>query len=62
MHPHPLQLLRIVFLILFAAMVIAALTTGARPKTSRQWTLAWAVLVFLLWALWGYGWVRASGP
>jgi hypothetical protein len=57
---HPLALLRIIFAVLVAAMIVAALTTGARPRTSRQWTLVWAVLVFLAWALLGFGWLRAA--
>lgn len=59
MNWHPLELLRIVFGVLMVAMVIASLTTGARPRTSRQWKLVWVVLVFLAWALLGFGWLRA---
>src|SRR6478672_7134862 len=57
---HPLELLRIIFVALVCVMVIAALTTKARPRTPWQWTLVWAVLVFLAWALLGFGWLRAS--
>jgi hypothetical protein len=56
---HPLDLLRIIFVILVAAMIVLGLTTGARPRTPRQWTLVWAVLAFLVWALLGFGWLRA---
>jgi hypothetical protein len=56
---HPLELLRIIFAVLVCVMVIAALTTRARPQTPRQWTLVWAVIVFLAWALLGFGSLRA---
>ena len=60
MDRHPLQLLPIVFIALVVVMIITTVTTGARPRTSREWTLVWVVLVFLAWALLGHGWVRAS--
>src|SRR5687767_2124574 len=44
-HWHPLELLRVVFVVLVLALMIPALTTGARPRTSREWTLVWMVLV-----------------
>lgn len=56
---HPLDLLRGIFAALVCVMVAAGLTTSARPQTARHWTLVWAVLVFLAWALLGYGWLRA---
>ena len=60
MNWHPLQWLRIVFALLVIAMFVATMTTGAGPRTPRQWTLVWGVLVFLAWALLGFGWVRAA--
>ena len=56
---HPLLLMQIVFLLLVIGMVIAGLTTRARPRNRREWTLVWAVLVFLAWALVGFGWLRS---
>jgi CHASE2 domain-containing sensor protein len=56
----PLELMRIIFVVLAIAMVIAGLTTRARPRTRRDWTLVWAVLVFLTWALLGFGWLAAQ--
>jgi hypothetical protein len=56
---HPLTLLRMIFAVLVCVMVVAGLTTGARPRTARQWTLVWAVMVFWAWALLGFGWLRA---
>ncbi|HEU4892013.1 MAG TPA: hypothetical protein VFT47_10715 [Vicinamibacterales bacterium] len=32
---------------------------GGRPGNQRAWTLVWAVLVFLAWALVGFGWLRS---
>ena len=57
---HPSQLMRIVFIVLVAVLVIAGLTTGARPRTTRQWALVWAVLVVLAWALLGFAWLRSA--
>lgn len=59
MRSHPLDLLRIVFVVLVLVMIIVGSTTKSRPQTQRDWTLVWAVLVFLAWALLGFGWVRA---
>jgi hypothetical protein len=56
---HPVELLRVVFVVLACVMIVAGLTTRARPRTPGQWTLVWAVLVFLAWALLGFGWLRA---
>jgi hypothetical protein len=56
---HPLHILQIAFAALVVAMVIAGLTTGARPRTSGQWTLVWFVMAFLAWALLGFGWLHA---
>jgi TctA family transporter len=56
---HPLELLRIIFVVLVTAMVIVGLTTRARPRSRRDWGLLWAVLVFLAWALLGFGWLRS---
>lgn len=60
MTSHPLELMRIIFVVLLIAMVIVALTTRARPRTPRDWTLVWVVLVFLVWALLGFGWLRSG--
>jgi len=49
----------VIFLLLFAVLVLGGTLTGARPRTSRQWMAAWGVLVFLAWALIGFGWVRS---
>jgi hypothetical protein len=59
MRGHPLDLLRLIFVVLIAALVIAGLTTSARPRTARQWTLVWLLMTFLAWALLGFGWLRA---
>jgi len=56
---HPLVLMQIIFLVLVIGMVIAGLTTRARPRTQRAWRLVWALLVFLAWALVGFGWLRS---
>jgi hypothetical protein len=56
---HPAVLMRIAFAVLVGVLIIAGLTTQARPRTVRQWTLVWAVLLFLVWALLGAGWLRA---
>jgi hypothetical protein len=56
---HPLVLLRIIFFALAAGLIVVGLTTQARPTNRRQWTLVWALLVFLAWALAGAGWLRS---
>jgi len=56
---HPLDLMRIIFVLLVATMVIAGVTTRARPRNAREWALVWVVLVFLIWALLGFGWLRS---
>jgi hypothetical protein len=56
---HPLDLLRLIFVALMAVIVIAGLTTSARPETLRQWTVVWLLVVFLAWVLLGFGWLRA---
>jgi TctA family transporter len=57
---HPMDLMRVVFVALVCILFVAALTTRARPRTPREWTLVWAVLVFLAWALLGFGWLRST--
>jgi hypothetical protein len=52
--------MRVVFVVLVCVLFVAALTTRARPRTRRDWTLVWAVLVFLAWALLGFGWLRSA--
>jgi hypothetical protein len=56
---HPLDLMRIIFVALVMTLVIAGLTTRARPRRRREWTLIWAVVVFLAWALLGFGFLRS---
>lgn len=56
---HPLDLLRLVFVALMMLMVIAGLTTSARPQTGRLWTVVWLLIVFLAWVLLGFGWLHA---
>jgi hypothetical protein len=57
---HPLQLMRIIFVALVCVLVIAGVTTRARPQSARQWALVWSLLVFLAWALIGVGWLRSA--
>ena len=52
--------MRVVFVVLLLTLVIASVTTRARPRTPRDWTLVWAVLLFLAWALVGFGWLRSK--
>jgi cytochrome bd-type quinol oxidase subunit 1 len=56
---HPRVVMQTIFVVLVIGMVIAGLTTRARPRTQREWTLVWAVLIFLAWALVGFGWLRS---
>jgi hypothetical protein len=51
--------MRVIFVVLLAAMVIAGLTTRARPRNPREWTMVWVVLVFLGWALVGFEFLRS---
>jgi hypothetical protein len=60
MNRHPLELMRMVFVALLCFLVVAAITSGARPRTPREWTLVWTLLVFLGWALLGFGWLRSN--
>jgi hypothetical protein len=59
MSVHQLSLLRIIFGVLATVLVMAGLTTRARPQTPRQWALVWIVVVFLAWVLLGFGWLWA---
>jgi hypothetical protein len=59
MNWHPLELMRLLFVVLVGALIVAAMTTRARPRSPREWTLVWVVLVFLAWALLGFGWLRS---
>ena len=52
-------LMVLIFMVLFAVLVLGGTLTGARPRTPRQWMAAWGVLVFLAWALLGFGWIRS---
>ena len=56
---HPLELMRIIFVMLLTAMVTAGLATRARPRNPHDWAMVWGVLVFLVWALLGFGFLRA---
>ena len=49
-----------VFVALLCVLVVIAATSEARPRTPREWTLVWMVLVFLAWALLGFGWLRSN--
>src|SRR6476469_4869913 len=57
---HPLSLLRIIFGVLVTVLVVAGLTTRARPLTPREWMLVRVLIVFLAWALLGLGWLGAD--
>jgi hypothetical protein len=57
---HPLELLQLVFVVLIVVIIVAAMTTEAHPRTARQWTMVWALIVFLAWALLGMAWIRAA--
>ena len=57
---HLSALMFLIFVVLFAALVVAGTATRARPRTPRQWALVWSVLVFLAWALVGFGWLRSA--
>jgi hypothetical protein len=60
MNRHPLELMRIVFVALVCVLVVVAATSEARPRTQRDWALIRMVLVFLAWALLGFGWLRSN--
>ena len=49
-----------VFVVLVSALVSVSVFTGARPRTAREWALAWLLLIFLAWALGGFGWLRST--
>ncbi len=51
--------MRIVFVALVIALVAASGLTAARPRSRRDWTLVWAVLVVLAWALLGFAFLRS---
>jgi hypothetical protein len=57
---HPLAVMRAIFVVLLLTLLIAGLTTRARPRNPREWMLVWGVLVFLAWALLGAGWLRSA--
>jgi hypothetical protein len=57
---HPLQLMRIIFVVLVCVLVVVGVTTRARPQSARQWALVWTLFVFLAWALIGVGWLRST--
>jgi len=52
-------LMVLIFVVLSAALVVAGIATRARPRTRRQWALVWGLMVFLAWALVGFGWLRS---
>jgi hypothetical protein len=47
------------FVVLVAVLFIVSTVTRARPRATRDWILVWGVLVFLAWALVGFGWLRS---
>jgi hypothetical protein len=49
----------LVFVVLVGALVAASAVTRTRPRTAREWQLVWILLVFLAWALVGFGWLRS---
>jgi hypothetical protein len=49
----------LIFAALVAVLIVTSAATAARPRNARDWTLVWAVLVFLTWALVGFGWLRS---
>ena len=57
---HPSLLMLLVFVVLFAALIVASAVTRTRPRTARDWRLVWVLLVFLAWALVGFGWLRSA--
>jgi hypothetical protein len=56
---HPIELLRLIFVVLVSGVVIVGLTTRARPRGRLEWTIIWVLFVFLAWALLGFGWLRS---
>jgi hypothetical protein len=50
----------LVFVVLFAALIVASAVARTRPRTARDWRLVWVLLVFLAWALVGFGWLRSA--
>jgi hypothetical protein len=60
MNRHPVDLMRMVFVALLCVLMVVATTSEARPRTQREWTLVWMLLVFLAWALVGFGWLRSN--
>jgi hypothetical protein len=57
---HPSLVMRLIFVILVVALIVASAVTGKRPKSAREWTLVWVLFVFLAWALVGFGWLRSG--
>jgi len=56
---HPLDLMRVIFVVLVTAMVVVGLTTRTRPRNRRDWALVWIVVVLLAWVLLGFGSLRS---
>ena len=56
---HVSALMVLIFMMLVAALVLGSTFTAAGPRTARQRTLSWGLLIFLAWALLGFGWVRS---
>jgi hypothetical protein len=50
----------LVFAVLVVALIVGSVATRTRPHSARDWALVWCVLVFLAWALVGFGWVRSA--
>ena len=57
---HPSVLMRLIFVVLVIILVVGSAAMGVRPRTPREWTLVWVLLVFLAWALVGFGWLRSA--
>ena len=57
---HPQILMRVVFGVLVCVIVVVGAVTGARPRTTREWRLVWALLVFLAWALLGFAFLKSA--
>lgn len=52
-------LMAMIFVVLAGTLVIISMATGLRPRTPRQRTIVWGVLVYFAWVLLGFGWLRS---
>jgi hypothetical protein len=55
MSRHPSIVMFLISVVLVGALVAAGAITRARSRTVREWRLVWVLLVFLAWALVGFG-------